>query len=164
MATVKRVRLDRSLIVVACFLALVTSGCFREARYESFDQAQTAGAFEQGWIPRILPPSATDIRVVPVIDTNETWGVFSYSAADSGWTRGLSPLHPAEELDIKPPPNSEWWDSSLRGNTNAASMARDGFEVFRYQGDPFHAAAGPDIVYFFVSDSMRTAYFWRPSS
>lgn len=155
---------ERNWLVGGCVILILISGCIDEARYESLEEAQSAGAFERGWIPKTLPPSATEIRETHVIDTNQTWGVFSYSADDLQWTRSLASLSAGEELNIRPPRSVSWWNPRLQGRLTVASLNRAGLEVLQYRGAPFHAAAGPDLVYFFVSESDRKAYFWRPES
>ena len=44
--------------------------------YSSLAEARAAGAIDRGWIPDFLPPSATHLRQVSDLDTNERWLAF----------------------------------------------------------------------------------------
>jgi hypothetical protein len=68
------------VILISCALA----GCNDTVttRFADFQQAQSAGAFERGWLPPILPPSTTDIVEKNDLDLNLGEGSFSFSPAD----------------------------------------------------------------------------------
>jgi hypothetical protein len=69
--------MSRGLCVLAFFVLLV-AGCSEtfESRYSDWQKAQKDGAFERGWLPDWLPPSAADIREIHDLDTNA--GAFSF--------------------------------------------------------------------------------------
>ena len=78
-----------SLVVVTMIaLLLAAAGLMsyvfetRIAEYETFAEAQAAGATEGGWLPTFLPASATDIRDVHNIDTNAQWLSFKAPSGD----------------------------------------------------------------------------------
>jgi hypothetical protein len=68
------------VLLISCALA----GCNDTVttRFADFEQAQSAGAFERGWLPPILPPSTTDIVEKNDLDLNIGEGLFSFSPAD----------------------------------------------------------------------------------
>ena len=78
-----------SLVVVTMIaLLLAAAGLMsyvfetRIVEYETFAEAQAAGATEGGWLPTFLPASATDIRDVHNIDTNAQWLSFKAPSGD----------------------------------------------------------------------------------
>ena len=78
-----------SLVVVTMIALLLAAAglmsCVFETRiaeYETFAEAQAAGATEGGWLPTFLPASATDIRDVHNIDTNAQWLSFKAPSGD----------------------------------------------------------------------------------
>ena len=48
-------------------------------RFDDIQQAQTAGAFERGWLPPILPPSTKNIIERNDLDTNAGEGYFTFA-------------------------------------------------------------------------------------
>ena len=72
-----------SLIATACLLA---SGCFWETNDASYSTAREVidnGFLEKGWIPRWLPPDATDLRETHNIDSNVSELSFSIPGKSS---------------------------------------------------------------------------------
>ena len=127
--------LSRRFIV----LLLVTtdvSACFwerPESSYASFAEAQRSGAVEKGWIPTWIPSSATDIREIHDIDTNESMLSFAYDA-QQGWDLPTD-CQPANYTRISSPRFSRrWWP--------APESLEATYEFYRCKGDvPFSSAA-----------------------
>jgi hypothetical protein len=103
------------VILISCALA----GCNDTVttRFADFQQAQSAGAFERGWLPPILPPSTTDIVEKNDLDLNLGEGSFSFSPAD--WDYFIA--NGAEVININPESGS-----SQRQKQN------EGFEFLTY--------------------------------
>jgi hypothetical protein len=76
--------MPRAWCLLACFV-LLAAGCSEtfESHYSDRQEAQRDGVFERGWLPDWLPASATDIREIHNLDTNE--GAFSFSV-QAGWS------------------------------------------------------------------------------
>jgi hypothetical protein len=98
------------LFVCLAFLAAGCSETF-ESRYFDWKEAKQDGAFERGWLPDWLPPSARDIKEIHNIDTNK--GAFSFSV-QTGWSPreiascGPSFDAPAPSVSLRQfPPNVE---------------------------------------------------------
>jgi hypothetical protein len=59
-------------------LMLTGTACTDEqdASYPDVPAARSAGAFDRGWIPEIVPDGATNIREAHNLDTSATWACF----------------------------------------------------------------------------------------
>ena len=105
-------------VSLAITALLLQSGCERlemiERSYGTLADAVKAEAVgNDKWIPTLLPPSATEIKEVHNIDTNETWLTFRFdfwqvSTIDKRCKRvGIETLARARK---RPRP---WWPESL---------------------------------------------------
>lgn len=99
-----------SLLVGVLFL-LACSETFTE-HYATYEEAQIKGAVKRGWIPAMVPTSATDIYEQHNIDTNNVWVRFTLPSQD--WTRltnGLRKLenNEVEKIKIRYPSRVNWW-------------------------------------------------------
>lgn len=96
--------------VISSVLALLKSCEYLEnpkSHYASFSEARNAGALaEGGWLPDLLPKSATDITEQHNIDTNAMWLAFTFSGAPFSST-------PKGCVLAKAPPQHDgaprWW-------------------------------------------------------
>jgi hypothetical protein len=69
------------------------------SRYASLAEARADQVFERGWLPDILPLSATSIRTSNNLDLNVSEGEFVFAPADNAqWLRHLRPYQPMDEL------------------------------------------------------------------
>lgn len=72
----------RPIICASLILSLVACGEDKKARYETWDEAEKAGAIERGWVLHFIPKSARDIREVHNLDTNAQMLRFKVPPAD----------------------------------------------------------------------------------
>ena len=71
--------------------------------YTTRAEAQADRLFDRGWLPSLIPMSATDIRVTNDLDTNLSEGSFSFDPADSkAFTGSLSPVDRASAVASHP--------------------------------------------------------------
>lgn len=64
-------------------------------RYATLADARSDRLFERGWLPDILPPSATNIRASNDLDLNFSEGEFHFAPEDFGdFARKLTPIKP----------------------------------------------------------------------
>lgn len=68
-----------ALIVLASLLSACTDDVLSSSHATRVDAADTIG---RGWVPAVLPKSATDIRETHNLDSNVGHGSFQFSAAD----------------------------------------------------------------------------------
>jgi hypothetical protein len=129
--------------LLATAFILAASGCVGplsedfESHYQAIAAARADGAFARGWLPEIVPGSATDIWEFHNIDTNLTWACFRTPdgpepvralLAQRGAIRMRGPIDrgPTRFLRVRP-----WWPSS---------MATDAVEAYSVQEAPRSAA------------------------
>ncbi len=147
--------------VLGGFALLVLVGC-AETREDSFSSMSTTNAqsmVSRGWIPAILPGTATDVRVRSNIDTNMVRGKARDPAPDLGRLRAA--LRPLAD-DVVPPfwtkgsVTPSWWPADLLPPGRTSELRRRGWEVFSV---PDQAA-----TFIAVRPSDGWVYFWSESS
>ena len=85
------------IILWVAALALLPSDVVT-SRYATLTEARADHLFERGWLPDILPSSATDIRTSNNLDLNVSEGEFSFAQADGAqWFGHLRPYQPLDE-------------------------------------------------------------------
>jgi hypothetical protein len=117
-------------------LSLSISACFwerPETSYSSLDEAKRKGAVDKGWIPVWLPTSATDIRELHDIDTNESMLAFTIDPQQDWELPG--DCQPISYSQTPPPRFSRrWWPAS--------ALLEESYDFYRCNGDvPFSTAA-----------------------
>lgn len=101
-----------------------------EEVYPSYRSAVRAGSIERGWLPHFLPPSATDIREVHDLDTNEGWTTFSFDESGRRQLEGnLLRVGGAPEWPGVRRPDTwwrrfSWWPSVFDQPLTAADLAK----------------------------------------
>lgn len=118
--------------LAALLLIASASACFwerPESSYSSLGEAKRNRAIDKGWIPAWLPPSATDIREVHDIDTNESMLVF-VSDPEHDWALP-SDCQPVSYSQVPPARFSRrWWPAS--------ELLEQSYDFHRCHGDvPF---------------------------
>jgi hypothetical protein len=147
--------------VLCGFALLVLLGCAetREHSFSSMSTTQAQSMVSRGWIPVMLPSTATDVRVRSNIDTNTVRGMARVPAPDLGRLRAaLRPL--ADDVvppfwpkgDVTPP----WWPADLLPPGRASELRRRGWEVFSVPDRP--------ATYMALHPSDGWVYFWSESS
>ena len=112
----------------------------------------------RGWIPTVLPSTATDVRLRSNIDTNMVRGTARLPAADLQRLRGA--LRPLAD-DAVPPFRTnvgvtpKWWPPDLRPPSRTAELRGRGWELFSV---PEESAA-----YIALHASEGRVYFWSES-
>jgi hypothetical protein len=108
-------------LLTATVVAGIAVGCFcaeqGHRRYPTHAEAVAAGEVERGWLPRWVPPTATNIHLQRDLDTNEIWLRLSLPAASTSALRqALSPLSSEETVGIswnRPCGMAQWWPRNL---------------------------------------------------
>ena len=76
----------RRIIAISSLLLLLLCGCAPydvTSRYATLEDARTDRLFERGWLPDLLPTSATQIQTENDLDLNISEGEFSFAPADA---------------------------------------------------------------------------------
>jgi hypothetical protein len=152
-------RVARRLGSILACLTMSTLACSgvtsKTNSYATLDDARTAGAISEGWIPEGLPAHAHDLREAHVPNSARRWGLFEYPLHEEGALRAL--LDPQEislagqRCDI--PPRIEWWPVALRGSLDASRIATTGLQAYRSRRG--------DLI-FAVNWRQGRAYYWMP--
>jgi hypothetical protein len=67
----------------------------------TYSEAQTAGLFERGWLPDIIPPTSKNIKVSNDLDVNTSDGEFYFSPDETNlFTSRLKPLSQNMQADF----------------------------------------------------------------
>ena len=148
------IRPCRCVLLIA--VALVLSAC-RDVdvvteSYATLDEAIADGAIERGWIPRVLPPGARDIREAHDLDSNRRWGLFNFTPADAAALRDtIGPEISLAGHSCNPPRRIEWWPLALRQRLNADQIAATGLRAYAVREGELIVA---------VNWNQGRAYYW----
>lgn len=117
--------------VLVVFLTSLILGCSSSASdgdmvsalYASYEDASKDAALENGWLPRSLPRSATDIREAHNIDSGELWAAFRYENKDldalrHGCQPDRTPIFPDTRRTQR---TAGWWPAELTSGSEKAS-------------------------------------------
>ncbi len=118
--------------------------------YQTVDEARTAGAIANRWVPEGLPAGASDLREGHLPDGRH-WGAFSFPAADSAPVRALlGPEIATGTLECRPPGRLEFWPRLLRSPIDVARVRSTGFRLY----------TAADRTYA-INWGQGRAYYWR---
>jgi hypothetical protein len=135
----------------------VSAGCgdldVVTAAYATRAEAEQAGAVERGWVPAAVPAGAHDLREAHDLDTNRTWGLFSFAPTDAEALRAqLQPDAIAVSgLECDIPGRIEWWPVLLRGTLDADRIKAAGLQAYR---------ARQQNLIVIVNWKQGRAYYW----
>jgi len=98
-------------------MAFLMSACSERftGYYPKYEDAVKDGAVKRGWIPEILPATATEIYEQHDLDTNNVWIRFALPSSDRDrLATGLKRLTDNEiRKIITQPPLATWWFKGL---------------------------------------------------
>jgi hypothetical protein len=132
-----------------------------ESHYSNMQEAAADGAIERGWIPAWLPGSATDIREVHDVDTNEVWIRFQYEPGQFSPPSTCSPAA-IEQIRVSRGPSlwrGRWWprgrDTIFDGSPSVSAYRCD--VSIHYAG----GSVQPRTAIFVVNDQTGLGYWVR---
>ena len=108
----------KSRFLLFCAIAFQLIACSeRETKYyQKYENATNDDAVKRGWIPEIVPKTATEIHEQHDLDTNEVWIRFNVSREEKNRvTAGLKKLTDDEisKIKLKYPSKTSWWFEGL---------------------------------------------------
>jgi hypothetical protein len=114
-------------------LMLIGTACTdeQEASYADVPAARSAGAFDRGWLPEIVPDGATNIREAHNVDTNATWACFDAGADLAAVREKIANLggHRVSAA-VGTGPRRTWWpDVMTQSNLEAYEFSEHGGTV-----------------------------------
>jgi hypothetical protein len=128
-------------------LALIgAAGCsdLAESRFATYAQAIQSGGFESGWLPEVIPDSASNIREAHAAETNQVWVSFDFPLeAVESFASLCSPIS-FDQVDL-PDSGPRWWDTKV---------LKDPWNAFYVCGDP------ASLGYLAVLGTGDQAYYW----
>ena len=134
-----------SKFLLLCLIVFLLTACSERATkfYPKYEDAANDGAVKRGWIPEIVPKTATEIHEQHDLDTNEVWIRFNIPSLDrSRLTAGLKKLTDEEISKVKlKAPKANWWfegliqqspanDNALNAEIYAVKCNGDGYLAF----------------------------------
>lgn len=130
-----KVMLNGNTVLIIVLAGQLFAGACSDRRESVF--ASVKEARSSGWIPGGLPESATDVRELHDVDTNEVWGTFRLSASEHS---SIS-LTRVDESKITGQavrsPRTSWWPEMLTGKLNGPALEQRGFEFYSAPAAPF---------------------------
>lgn len=105
-------------LIFVCLIVILVFGCserFTEY-YPRYEDAMQDGAVKRGWIPGIVPITASEIHEQHDLDGNDVWIRFEAPRLDRNrLARGLKKLSDDEilKLKLRYPMRAEWWFEGL---------------------------------------------------
>ena len=108
----------KARLISFCIMALFLFGCSERPTeyYPKYEDAVKDGAVNRGWIPEIVPTTATEIHEQHDLDTNEVWIRFTLPRSSREQvTTGLKRLSHDEilEVRVRNPSSGDWWFEGL---------------------------------------------------
>lgn len=138
-------------VVAVCIVTFV--GCDERRTSHSVDiaAARSSGVIDRGWVPRVLPESATNIEETHDLDTNAVWGTFDFPIAEqSGWRASFVETNLSGKT-VSPAAQVQW-PAFLTGTVSQENVRRAGYESY----------LADDGTVFVINGNQGHAYFWRP--
>lgn len=142
--------------VAPVLLAALCVACddVRAVTYATHADAVADGAQLRGWLPTFVPATATDIREVHDLDTNQQWLRFRVPVGDTSVGNGAERIHIPDAARSAPQPPREIgaWLPELR--EPPLITRRAGVIAFR------HRQTSPGAACVAVVPSEGLAYAW----
>ncbi len=153
--------LDRRSFVV--FFILILFGCSetQDTFYKNINEAKKDNAIERGWIPNIIPVSASEIYERHNLDTNRVWLRFKFDKKDiNELITQIKEMKPVEIENIEfPMIGVKWWPKSLNKN----SFTQPGLKIYKFDRKiEYSDKRVKTVPSFFVIDwNSNIAYYWQ---
>jgi hypothetical protein len=152
----REVSLRKDLVAVVLLgTQLFGGGCSdrRESAFANVKEARASGAVARGWVPNDLPESASDLRELHDLDTNEVWGTFRLPSSEQAPAITLAPVETSKISGHSVrSPRASWWPARLSGNLDGRVLEKDGFEVY--------ATPAPFEFWIAVDRNRGRGFFW----
>jgi hypothetical protein len=149
----KNVVLFVALAAMVFAIALLPTVCSYVAQPEAFyETAARAPRRPDGFLPVLIPPSATEIHERRDQGSGRVWSKFRFDITElEGMTRGLRRLSEdeARRLQVPQPSFTAWW--TMNPGTLQGSQRRH-LRVYEVTGD--------DAGWLVVDPRSRLAYYW----
>ncbi len=137
------------------FITLLFFGCDQFERYDSqfknYEELIKSQSWKGGWVPKIVPKDAVNIKESHYIDHSSVILSFEFSNDFKGKLDGICKEINFNDIQFSNI-NAKWWPNSLEGNAFGSSHE-------------YHYYSCPDIGgYFAIPFGIKKAYFWSLNS
>lgn len=135
---------------VVLISSCVMAGCGEtpEEHYPNFEAAVSAGAISRGWIPALLPKSASDIHEIHNIDSSKSMLAFRFNGTEKielgSSCERVDPFKPA-----RPPFKVSWWPSDVPAS-----------KLSTYRHSIYSCEIGK--AFLALSEKLGEGFYWRP--
>jgi hypothetical protein len=153
--------LTKIILAVLLVIILIAGGAIllfhygenRVSTYSTYAEAEREGAISRGWIPGFVPASATDIREVHNLDTNNQWLRFRLTRSVALEMTGS--LQPVVDLDeVRPVSSPPRWSGPWPHERDLQEQGE--IELYRY-GLP---GSGARCIAIDWSENLVTVFAW----
>jgi hypothetical protein len=120
----------------------------KENRFSNYTEAR--GSQSRGWLPKMLPLSATEIHEWHDLDTNVSFGSFRFDSRQRSAIEVMLRPGLGRPLRIDRDPS---FASTLPRDPSEEQLARAGFEFYKDQDFAFAISWNAGIAYFWNSAS-----------
>ena len=127
--------------IILLIVSALLSACSEVSTsyYPTYEAAVKDGAVKRGWIPEIVPESATELHEEHDLDTNNVWLRFNLSNSEkSRLTAGLQKLSHQDisKTKLRYPSKADWWFEGLiqQSPANEGALNADIYTLKCYNG------------------------------
>lgn len=137
---IEPIKLLKKLRIPICiFLSLFLCGCdylIHEEEYKNLDEAQSKDAVLRGWVPDYLPSTATQIKEMHDLDTNELWGEFKFDSKKDNLSKLLKVCKQMEPKNVKFPSIGIFWK---KPHEDLKQKVKTGYTIYNCKQHEFIA-------------------------
>jgi hypothetical protein len=147
------------LIIVLISALLYVCNDRRESEYATL--AEVGDAMAHGWLPGWITSDAQSIREIHDIDTNETWGVFTFGHVGSDELAATCSDVPDTTIPFPRTQPSRWWPRELVGTAETSPRYR--FMKCQERSSDHPGQWETSDAFAAVNVEAHAVYFWRES-
>jgi hypothetical protein len=110
--------MNRNTKLLLWVIGFLIVGCSERLTvyYPKYEDAVKDGAIKRGWIPGLVPATATEIHEQHTLDTDDVWVRFAIPTSEKNrLTAGLKRLSDTEiqKVKVRWPSRTNWWFEGL---------------------------------------------------
>jgi len=149
------------MLLVILLVPLVLYVCSDRRGNDYASLADVGDAMAHGWLPRWITSDATGIREIHNLDTNETWGVFTFGRSGSDELVVACREVPETSIPFPRSRPGNWWPRELVDSSDNSGEYR----LMKCQERSLDKPGQWETSSAFaaIRDKAHVAYFWRVS-
>ena len=124
--------------------------------YATYSDMLEDNALERGWVPKLLPQSATEIRETHCIERGDQWIRFRFEPSDKG--EMLAMVTPVARDVIPLPPHGptimcSWWPNTLLDSSKSGELSN--YKFYKYK------STRSNLGYLAIEIDKPRAWYWQ---